>query len=110
MHPPGKPSYEELEREREAFRQERDLYWRLLELATRGDLRPLLEEALALIVEVTGATKGYLALYSDESEAPGFAIAKSCTAEELATIQQKISQGIIAEAMSTGQTIHIASA
>src|SRR5262245_43267553 len=105
MEHPKRPTYEELRLERDELRLERDLYWRLLELAARGDLKPLLEEALALIVEVTRAKKGYLAIYDDDPEAPGFAIAKSCTPGEVAVIRQRISRGIIAEAMATGQTI-----
>jgi Nif-specific regulatory protein len=92
------------------LRAERDLYLRLLELATRNDLAPLLEEALALIVEVTGAKKGYLAIYADGEDRPRFAIAKSYSEGEVAEIQQKISRGIIAEAMATGQTVATPSA
>jgi Nif-specific regulatory protein len=110
MDSPRKPSYDELRLERDELRLERDLYWRLLELAARGDLKPLLEEALSLIVEVTRAKKGYLAIYVDDAEAPTFAIAKSCTPGEVAVIQQRVSRGIIAEAMATGQTISTPSA
>src|SRR5215470_16004039 len=42
------------------LRLERDLFLRLLELGARDDLRPFLEDALRLIVEVTRAQKGYL--------------------------------------------------
>lgn len=91
---------------------ERDLYWRLLELGAQADLGPFLAEALALIVGVTGAKKGYLALYDDRDEAGDarFSIARGCTEAEVRDIRQTISQGIIARAMATGQTIHTASA
>ena len=42
-------------------RRERDLYRRLLHLGGQNELGPLLKEALALVVEVTGARQGYLA-------------------------------------------------
>jgi Nif-specific regulatory protein len=92
---------------------ERNLYWRLLELGARDDdLVPFLEEALSLIVEVTGAKKGYLALYdpNDASDQPRWSITRGCSEEEVKEIRQKISRGIIAEAMATGQTIHTGSA
>ena len=46
----------------ERLRLERDLFLRLLELGARDDLRPFLEDALALIVEATGAQQGYIEL------------------------------------------------
>jgi Nif-specific regulatory protein len=94
----------------EALRLERDLYWRLLELGAQRDLKPLLQEALSLIIGVTHAKKGYLALYPDEQDEPGFEIAHSCSAGEVAAIRQKISQRIIASAMATGEAIRIDSA
>src|SRR5690349_15209394 len=90
--------------------RERDLYWRLLEIGAREDLKPLVEEALSLIVNVTGAKKGFLALYQGEQETPFFSLAKSCSDEEVKDIQQKISRGIIAQAMATGETINTGSA
>jgi hypothetical protein len=88
------PSREESER----CRLERDLYWRLLEPGTREALGPLLEEALSLCVEVTGAKKGYLALSPDEEErgAPSFAITRGLSAEDAEGVREEISRGIIA--------------
>jgi Nif-specific regulatory protein len=103
--PPGAPGGE-----RERLGRERELYWRLLELGASRDLSPALEEALALIVEVTGAKKGYLALSRAGSDEPLFAIARSCSEEEVAAIRRTISSGVIAEALATGRTIHLASA
>jgi Nif-specific regulatory protein len=98
------------EKELEQLYLERDLYWKLLELGTQDNLRPLLEEALSLILGVTSAEKGYVALYSEESDDPDFWIAKSYTQEEVAQIRKQISSGIIAQAMATNQTIISASA
>jgi hypothetical protein len=44
------------------LRAELDLYRRLLELGSREALDPFLKEALALVVELTGARQGYLEL------------------------------------------------
>jgi Nif-specific regulatory protein len=92
--------------------RERDLYWQLLELGTRDDLEQVLAEALSLIVEVTRAQKGYVALYSRGGDgcSPRYAIARGCSAEELEGIRERISSGIIAEAIATGQTLLTGSA
>src|SRR5262245_46920554 len=82
-------------RELERLRSERDLYLRLLSLGLHDDLRPLLEEAMSLFVEVTGAKKGYLALYGEESDLPSFWIARSYSKQEVEDIHQKISKGRI---------------
>src|SRR5204863_9427687 len=51
---------------------ERDFYRRLLDLSGQDELEPLLEEALGLIVEVTGAAVAYLELYDEAREKPRF--------------------------------------
>ena len=51
---------------------ERDFYRRLLDLGGKEEIEPLLDEALALIVEVTGASTAYLELYDDEANRPRF--------------------------------------
>jgi|GEM_PF-3707352 len=43
-------------------RAERDLYRRLLDPGDHDDLAAFLDEALALVVEATGALRGYLSL------------------------------------------------
>src|SRR5262245_4175493 len=86
---------------------ERDLYYRLLELGARQDLAPLLEEALALIVEVTGARKGFLSVHGPDASGsePPFWIARGCSAEDVDGIRRSVSRGVIAEAMATGRTV-----
>ena len=89
------------------LQKERDLYLRLLKLSRVEELRPLLQEALALMVEVTGARKGYLQI-NDGDEAndePRWWMAHECSAEELEAVRSAISRGIVAEAIATGQTI-----
>ncbi len=93
------------------LRLERDLFRRLLALGERDDLRPFLEDALALIVEVTGARKGYLELSArGRADAPPFWIAEGFTDDELAAARREISTNIIAQALATGRTISTASA
>ena len=93
----------------DALASERDFYRRLLDLGGQHELEPLLEQALALIVEVTGARTGYLELYSEESK-PRFWKAYHCSDRDLEAIRTSISRGIIARAISEGVTIETPSA
>jgi Nif-specific regulatory protein len=94
------------------LRLERDLFRRLLELGARDDLRPFLEDALSLIVEVTGARQGYLEVRAGGRAGlgPPFWIGKGVTDAELVEVRRAISTQIIAEALSSGRTISTASA
>lgn len=82
---------------------------RLLDLGRQRELAPFLEEALGLIVEITGVRHGYLELYDDSGE-PQWSIASGFTETELQEVRQLISHGIIAAAISSGETIVTASA
>ena len=93
------------------LRLERDLLLRLLELGSRDDLRPFLADALALVVDVTGARRGYLELHPDAAGGrPRFSIAHAFSEAEVGQVRAELSSGIIAEALATGQTISTASA
>ncbi len=95
----------------ERVRLERDLFLRLLELGAREDLRPFLEDALRLIVEVTGAQKGYLEVSAGRAGAdPPFWIAGGFEDTELAEVRRALSTRIIAEALASGRTVSTASA
>jgi DNA-binding NtrC family response regulator len=100
--------------ETERLRLERDLFLRLLELGARDDLKPFLEDALALITSATGARQGYLELHGDAPAAAGspprFWIASGFSEAELPLVRREISTGIVAEAVATGRTISTASA
>jgi Nif-specific regulatory protein len=88
------------------LKSERDLYRRLLELNQQTDLQPFLEEALALVVDITQARQGYLELYDDrEAHGVGWWIAHGFSEREIDKVRRNISSGIIAEAVATGQTI-----
>jgi Nif-specific regulatory protein len=82
---------------------------RLLDLGRQRQLAPFLEEALHLIVEITGVQHGYLELY-DESGEPQWSIASGFSEDELREVRQLISRGIISAAISSGETIVTASA
>jgi Nif-specific regulatory protein len=98
--------------EADRLRQERDLYRRLLDLGAQEELEPFLREALGLIVEASGARRGYLELRvqdSDEADSAWW-MAHDCSSEEVEGIRDAISRGIIAEALGSGQTVSTASA
>jgi transcriptional regulator with GAF, ATPase, and Fis domain len=92
--------------------RERDLYRKLLDLGAQDAIEPFLEQALALIVELAGARRGYVELRDEaaEAEAPGFWIARGCSDADVAEIRAAFSQSVIAEAIATRQTIVAASA
>jgi Nif-specific regulatory protein len=94
----------------ENLASERDFYRRLLDLGGKDEIEPLLDEALALIVEVTGASTGYLELYDDDDNRPRFWKGFRCTDRDVASIRASISRGIIARAIGEGRTIETPSA
>lgn len=79
---------------------QRDFYRRLLDLGGQDELEPLLEQALALIVEVTNARKGYLELYDDDENQPRFWKGHQISAYALVEIRTSISRVIIAKALA----------
>src|SRR4030095_6130883 len=63
-------------------------------------------DALAVVVEGTGARRGYLELTDDrEGRAGCWWIARGCSAEEVDDIRAAISRGIVAQALATGETV-----
>jgi Nif-specific regulatory protein len=93
-------------------RRERDLYLRLLRLGHAQELAPFLKEALALVVELTGSSQGYMELQDpeDQESTPRWWIAHGFSDDQVPQVRQAISRGIIAEAIATGQTIATQSA
>jgi Nif-specific regulatory protein len=91
-------------------RAERDLYRRLLDLGDHDDLGPFVEQALALVVEATGALRGYLSLDPTRDGQAPFTIALGFDERDLASVRRELSQGILAEALRTGRTVSTASA
>lgn len=86
-------------------------YRRLLDLGMLDEPEPLLEEALQLLVELTGAREGYIEL-TDDDEGPlrRWSAAEGCDASRVAEIRATTSSGIIAEAIATGEVVRTASA
>lgn len=93
--------------ELDRLRREVALYRRLLDLDTVEEIAPLLRDALAIVVEATGARRGYLALIEERHGAvvERFTAAHACSPEEVTSIEAAISHGIIAEALASGTTI-----
>jgi Nif-specific regulatory protein len=88
------------------LRRERELYRTLLELGAQDKIESLIETALRLIAESTGAQKGYLELLDEH--APGreplqWHVSVGCSESELEHIRQAVSSGIIAAAMASGE-------
>lgn len=94
------------------MRRERDLYRKLLDLGINNEIEPFLEEALALIVEIAGARRGYLEIRDDSAGASGtpFWMAHGCAEEDIAGVRAEISRGVIAQAVTSGRTIVTSSA
>ncbi len=89
---------------------ERDFYRQLLDLGGQREIDPLLDQALALIADVTGARTGYLELYDDDSTQPRYWKGFHCSDRDRETIRASISRGIIQRAISEGRTIETPSA
>jgi Nif-specific regulatory protein len=88
------------------LRRERELYRTLLELGTQNEIEALIETALGLIAESTGAKKGYLELLDEHT--PGreplhWHVSVGCSESELQNIRQAVSSGIIAAAIASGE-------
>ena len=92
--------------------RERDFYRKLLDLGQADEIAPFLAEALGLIVQITGARRGYVELLSDPDDRsePPFWVAHGCESEDVAEIRAAFSRGVIAEALATGRTISTVSA
>src|SRR4051794_36241703 len=89
---------------------ERQFYRRLLELGANDEIEPLLDGALHLIGEVTGATVAYLELHDERGAEPRFWKSHGIDARALVAIRTRISRGIIGRAMLEGRTIETPSA
>ena len=92
------------------LRSERELYLRLLELGRQPDIASFLHEALALIVELGGATRGYLELHGDDERSARWWTANGYSSDALDDVRAVVSRGIIAEAIATGKIVETTSA
>jgi Nif-specific regulatory protein len=96
----------------DVVRRERDLYKTLLDLSVQAEIEPFLQEALSLVVAVTGARRGYIELGEDwdDDAPPRFWMAHGFYDNDVEVVRAAFSRGIIAEAISSGKTIATESA
>jgi len=87
-------------------------YRSLLDLGLEEEPEPLLERALALLIDLTEAREGYIELRDDADGALPQSWSVGCGVDDtrVAEIRATISHGIIAEAIATGETVVTASA
>lgn len=88
---------------------ETQYYRGLLDLGRCPDPEALLRRSLELLVELTGAREAYIEL-EDAGARDRWWAARGCDAERVDAIKASISQGIIAEAVATGETVLTAAA
>ena len=87
-----------------------DLYLQLLELGQCDDIESFLEQAVRLVVRVTEARRGYLELYGDSDDQPGWWTAHDLKEPDIVKVRSMISRGIVAETLARGETLVTASA
>jgi DNA-binding NtrC family response regulator len=90
--------------------RERDLYLRLLDLDRAEDLNAYVRDALSLLARTVEAEQGYLEIYGPGGGAPLLSVAEGLSEPEIAGVRQRLSSGIIGDALRTGRTISTASA
>ena len=91
--------------------QEREFYRQVLRLGASEEIEPLVEQALEVIVGLTGARQGYLELVDPGDPVDGcWCLAHGCRQQDLDAIREKISRGIISEAMESGRSVSTSSA
>ena len=90
---------------------ERDVYRQCMELADATDPGPLVQRTLALLTESVDARSGYIELSDDASTKTRHWHASSgIDQEETDAIRDRISRGVIAAALESGETINSPSA
>jgi transcriptional regulator with GAF, ATPase, and Fis domain len=100
------------QQELDQIRRERDLYLRLLELGALTEIESFLGQSLKLVTELTSAQNGYLELRDprDSDESTGWYLSHGFSGPETDDVRSRISHGIIAEVLATGQSIDTPSA
>ncbi|MCA9661580.1 MAG: sigma-54-dependent Fis family transcriptional regulator [Myxococcales bacterium] len=95
-----------------ALTRERDLYLRLLELNMHERIEPFLADALPLIVETSGAERGYVELYDTDDRGcdPRWWGSHGIPDEEVEDVRKQLSSRIIARSLANGEVVESASA
>ena len=96
--------------ERDRVLRERDLFFRLLQLGLAEDAVPYASEVLSLLLELTGASRGFLVVEGSEGAPPILEVSRGLTEEEKPAVRASLSTGIIRDAIRTRRTISTASA
>jgi Nif-specific regulatory protein len=103
---------DELEQpEPEKAERERDFYRTLLDLGKADDIRTFLTTALELVVDITGARRGYIELYDHDTldapidTPPHWWLGRGWNDDEVEQVRAALSSGVIAEAVATGRTV-----
>lgn len=96
--------------ERERVLRERDLFYRLLSVGLAEDAAPYAAEVLALLLELTGATGGFLVVEGSAGAPPLLEVSRGLDDHEKPAIRESLSTGIIRDALRTRRTISTASA
>jgi len=95
------------------IKMERNLFLRLLELDTSGDVEPLMRAALAIIVEMSRAAGGYVELHgggNQRERGDVYRYAQGFSERAVANVREQLSDGIMAEALACGETVRTACA
>ncbi len=93
--------------------RERDLYLRMLEIGESDDVDRFLHDALDLAMDATGARRAYLALhYGPEGDGgvPRYRLHRGFEADDMASVEHRVSQGIIAASRRENRVLNIVSA
>jgi Nif-specific regulatory protein len=97
--------------ELQRLRWERDFFRHLLDLGMQTELGSLLDAALRLIVDLTSAERGYIEV-ADPALRDGarWSLSRGLSSEEIEQLCDRISRGVVAEALATGKTLSVPAA
>jgi Nif-specific regulatory protein len=88
------------------LRLERDLYRQCLDLSRTEDPAPLLEQTVGLLRELVRAERGYIELAEvARAQERRWSADVGIDDDERELIRDRISRGVVAEAIATGQTV-----
>lgn len=88
--------------------QERDFYRKLLDLGECVELEPFVADVLALIVEMSRCSKGYIELYNEYAgpSEQSLVISRSHASGDEESFRSAVSQGVITEVIATRTSLN----